>query len=239
MDRVVHVLTFHNFDQKSYATYHDYRVAGLDGYDYVIEFFPSADTQKFHTALYDTFGRVAITAHDAVAERTMVHSDTQSCMVFPTDIQQGNEALFYLAKFAGIFFVGIFQMFESTCRISIIARVDTDFFCIKSGYFGYFGIEMHIGNKGDIASGRAYCCIDFFQIFSFSHALCGQPYVFSAGFSDAQCLCSASCCVECRRVGHALDPDRILAAKRCLADMYYVGSAPVINEESHGCNPPV
>ena len=43
-----------------------------------------------------------------------------------TDIDKRHELGLNFFQFLGIFLVGVFQMFESTARIDVVARIDAD-----------------------------------------------------------------------------------------------------------------
>ena len=60
----------------------------------------------------------------------MVYADADGSMVLLADIKEGYKAVVYLLQLLGILFIGILQMFESTCCIHIVSRIDADFFSI-------------------------------------------------------------------------------------------------------------
>ena len=67
-----------------------------------------ANTQKFHAALHDARGRVAVAAHDAVGQAAVVHSDAHGRAVGATNVEKLHKAIFQARQFGGIFLVGVF-----------------------------------------------------------------------------------------------------------------------------------
>ena len=60
----------------------------------------------------------------------MVYTDTHGGVMLLTDIDKRHELGLNLLQFLGIFLVGIFQMFESTARIDVVAGIDADLFAV-------------------------------------------------------------------------------------------------------------
>ena len=77
----------------------------------------------------------------------MVYADADGSMVLLADIKEGYKAVVYLLQLLGILFIGILQMFESTCCIHIVSRIDADFFYILCCYVRYLRIEVNVGDK--------------------------------------------------------------------------------------------
>ena len=75
MQRKTHSFTLHGIDQQTHTTYHHHRVAGFDGHYHVLEIFLHTNAQELHATLHNTFRRISIAAHDAVAQRTVVHTN--------------------------------------------------------------------------------------------------------------------------------------------------------------------
>ncbi len=68
MQRKVHTLVIHSVDKASHSLHHHRHVAGLYGYDYVVEIMTHGNAQKFHGALHHAGRSIAVTTHDAVAQ---------------------------------------------------------------------------------------------------------------------------------------------------------------------------
>ena len=86
MQRIVHILAVHRFDQQTDGGHHNDGIAGLDADDHVVELLAAADTQKLHAALDDALWGIAIARHDTVAQRAVVHTDADGGVVLLTDI---------------------------------------------------------------------------------------------------------------------------------------------------------
>ena len=236
MEGIVHIFLIHGFYQQSNRLNHHHGIAGLDGNDHIVEVFPSADTQKFHTTLHDSCRSVTITAHDTVAQRTVIHTDADGGMVLFADIQERNKLAFYLLQFGGIFLVGVFQMLEHTTRIHIIARIDAHLLTIKSGHIGRMGCEMHISHQWLWIAVGFQLGRDMLHILSFAGALGGKAHQFATGIDDAFGLCHR--CLGVIGIGgsHRLYSYRIVAAYQqithlrscCLSSLHIIK---VKNEE--------
>ena len=142
----MHVFLVHFCHKQAHRTHHHDRVAGLDGYDNVAELLTLADAQELHTALYDALRSVSVARHDAVGERTVVHSDAYGGVVVVANAQERHKTLVYLAKFGGIFFVGIFKVLERAGRVYVVAGVYPHFLSVQGGHVGHVGIEVYVGH---------------------------------------------------------------------------------------------
>ena len=172
------------------------------------------------TALDDAFGGVPIARHDAVAEGTVVHTDTYGCVMCLTDVDEGDEFFLNLLQLVGIFLVGIFQMFEGTAGIYIVARIDAYFLTIEGGDISGVGREMDIchqwlGIAVGLQLGR-----DMLHILCLTGALGGETYQFASGIDDALGLCHTGGSVVGIGGGHRLDADGVVAAN---ADITHTG----------------
>ena len=243
MQRIVHLLTAHGINQQAYRLHHYHRVARLDGDHYILEVFTLADAQKLHAALHDACRRVAIARHDAVGERTVVHSDAHGSVVLTADIEKRHELLLYLLQFLGIFLVGIFQFLECARRVNIVSGIYTHLLCIQRRYIGYMRIEMHVGNERCSDALLTETGVDVLEILCLSHSLSGETHVFSASLNDTFCLIHTCLGVGSGSGGHRLHTDGIVATKRCVADIHLMGftagvvekTAPSVSVTSYSC----
>ena len=89
-----HTFALHGINKQAHALHHNHGVGSFDGDDDVEEFFSHTDTEKFQATLHDTGWCVAIVAHDAIGERTVVDADANGCAVFAADGEQFLEARF-------------------------------------------------------------------------------------------------------------------------------------------------
>ena len=236
VDREVHSLLLHHLHEQAHALHHHHRIAGLYGDHHILEVLLHTDAQELHTALHNTFGRISVAAHDAVAQRTVVHTNANGRMIPTTDIQERNKALLNLADLCCIFLVGIGQLLESSGRIHIITRIDAYLFGIFRSHIGHTGIEMHIGHQRHVTSCGTHSGVDIFQILSLTHSLRSQAHIFTASLSDAECLSHASLSVQSNRIGHTLHTYRILSAKRRTADLHLAGLSTLIIKQVHRIN---
>ena len=130
MQRVVHVLSVHRLDKQTDGSHHDDGIRSLDADDHIVELLTTENAQELNATLDNTLGGVSVTAHDAVRERTVIHTDADSGMVFLADIDKRNELALNLLQFLGILFVGILQMLESTSWVDVVARIDANLLAV-------------------------------------------------------------------------------------------------------------
>ena len=158
VQRIVHILLIHRLDEQAHSGHHHDGVRGLDADDDIIELFTLADTQELHATLNDALGRITITRHDAIGERTVIHADAHSGMMLLADIEEGHQLALDLLDFGSILLVGIFQMLERTPGIDIVARVDTYLLTVERCHIGRMSRKVHVGHQRRlIAVGLQLC----------------------------------------------------------------------------------
>ncbi len=81
MKGIAHPLLLQFAGKKTHRLDHHHRVGGLDRDHDVVEIHLAGDAQILHHRLHHTGRSVAVTAHDAVGKRTMVHTETHGCAV--------------------------------------------------------------------------------------------------------------------------------------------------------------
>ncbi len=219
MEGIVHIFLIHGFYQQSNRLNHHHGITGLDGNDHIVEVFPFANTQKLHTTLHDSCRSVTITAHDAVAQRSVVHADTDGGMVLFADIQERNELAFNLLQFGGIFLVSVFQMLEHTARIHVIAWIDAHLLTIQSGHVGCMSREMHISYQWLWVAVGFQLGGDMLHILRFAGALGGEAHQFATCIDDALGLCHRCLGVIGIGGGHGLYSYRIVAADQQISHL--------------------
>lgn len=166
----------------------------------------------------------------------MIHADTNRRVMLLTDIQEGHKAVLYLFQFFGIFLIGIFFLDELTCRVDIVARIDTHFLGIACSHVGHARIEMHVGDKRRSEAVAAYSIVNVLEILRFTHSLRGQSDEFSSCFDNAFSLLHASLRIVGVGSGHGLDAYRIVSSHIQSADMHYRSLAPMIVKQiDHIC----
>ena len=216
VQRIVHILAVHLLDQQPYRLHHHDGVAGFDGDDHVVEPLALADTQELQTALHDAGRCVAVARHDTIRQRAVVHTDADGGVVLLTDVEKRYKPLINFPQFGLILLVGIFQLFERTCRIDIVSRVHAHLLAIAGCHIGDVRIEMHVGDQ--------WCCVavgfqalrDMLHVHGLACALSGEPHQFSASIDDSLRLTDTRLGVVGVGSGHRLDADGMAAANHYL-----------------------
>ena len=231
---IVHPLGLHGVAKQAHRTDHDGGIAGLDGDDHIGEVLALTDAQKLHAAFDDALGGVAITAHDAVGKRTVVHTDAQRRVVRTADGKQPAKPCLKAGKLGSILLVGIGQMFELPRRVDVVTGIDAHLFDDGCCDVGHVWIEVHVSHEGAVVACLVKAAANLAQVLGLARTLCGEAYVVCAGIEYAFALCDAGFSVHGRGGRHALQAERLVAAQRTVADVYLVGMAGLIVEERHG-----
>ncbi len=213
MERIVHSLLLHLLAQQTDALYHDDRIAGLDADNNIWEVFALADTQKLHAALYDARRGIAVTTHDTVRKRTVVHTDADGCAVLTADTQEAAEAVVQTLQLLLVLLVGIFQMLELTGRINVVAWVDAHLLDNRSSHICHIGIEVYIGTQGRISVAASHqSSLYVAKVLSLARSLGSESNQVGSGIYDADALFYAAFRVHCAAGGHTLDGHLVLTA---------------------------
>ena len=228
---VVHVLLVHCGYQQSHGCHHHDCVRGFDRNHYVVEVFAFKDAQELHTALHDAFGRIAIARHNAVAEGTVIHTDTDGSVMFLTDLNEGDEFPFDFLQFVGIFLIGVFQMFEGTSRVDIVAWIDAHLLTIEGGDVGGVCGEVHIGHQWLCVAIGLQFGRDVFHIFCLTGSLCCKAYQFAACIYNAFCLCYAGVGIVGIGSCHRLDADGVITSNADITHLRFCRTSSLI---THG-----
>ena len=218
MQRIAHPFGLHLLYQEAYRLHHHHRVRGFNGDNDVLEGLAPTDAKELHATLDDSFGRVAVTTHDAVGKRTVVHSDANSRALLAADTQEGHKASLDFLDFLGIFLVGIFQLLESSPRIDVVARIDAHLFGIPSSHVGHVGIEVHVGHQRRVVALLSKSRTDVAKILGLAFPLRGEPNEFSSGTNDAFGLLHTGVGIVGVGSGHRLNPDGMIAAEAEFSD---------------------
>ena len=91
MQGIVHIFSVHSLDKQADGSDHHHRVRGLNGDYHIVELFTTEDAQELHTTFNDSFRSIAVAAHDAVGERTMIDTDAYCGMMLLTYINKRYE----------------------------------------------------------------------------------------------------------------------------------------------------
>ena len=212
MKRIVHILTIHRLYQQTDGLYHHHRIGGFDGDDDVVELLALENSQELHTAFNDALGGVAITRHDTVRERTVIHADTYSGMVFTTDIQERHQLPLNLLQLSRILLIGILQMFESAPWVYIVARIDTHLLTVQCRHIGRMGREMDVSYQWLCVSVSLQTSRDMLHILCLTRALRREAHQFATGVDDTFGLCHTAFSIVGIHRRHRLYADRVLPA---------------------------
>ena len=155
-----HAFLFHGGYEQAHGAHHDNGVAGLDGDDHVGKLLGHADAQELHARLYHALGCVAIAAHDAIAERTVIHADADGCVVLLTDVEKGYQLGAYLFNLVRILLIGVGELLEGAGGVDIVAGVDAHLLGIERRHIGHAGIEVHVGHEGGVNTLATQCGIN-------------------------------------------------------------------------------
>ena len=148
------------------------------------------DAEEFHDGFNHTFGRVAVFVHHPFGERTVVHTDADSRLMFAAYIEQVHEFFF---QFRSIF--------------AVVTRVDAHGFHHLCGSVCYFGIEMHIRHD---RYGGQHLRMDLFERFHLPDTLCRETQEFRSGLDTTSCLINRSVDIVGVGVRHRLDTNRVV-----------------------------
>ena len=155
VQREAHALAFHHLAEQTHGAHHHLRVRGFDAYHHVGEMLLHAYPQKLHAALYDACGCVAVAAHDAVRQRTVVYAYAQRRAVLPAYRQQTAEAFLQACQFGGILLVGVFELLELPGGVGVVAGVDAHLLHDGCGHVGHVGVKVHVGHERAVVSHAA------------------------------------------------------------------------------------
>ena len=147
------------------------------------------DAQKLHAALYDALRRIAIARHDAVAERTVVHSYAHGSVVLAADGDKCGQTVVNLLQLGLVLLVGVVQMLELSCRVDIVSGVYPHLLGISRSHVGHVGVEVYVGHEGLPVAQPAKLGTDIAQVLSLTRALRGEPHQLASGIDDASGLC--------------------------------------------------
>ena len=221
----MHVLLVHLPNQQTHGADHDRRVGGLDADDDIGEVLFDTDAQELHARLDHAGGRITIARHDAVAQRTVVHTQANGRMMRLADVEERNEATAYLLDLLGILLVGIFELLERTTGIDVIARIDADLLDNPGSDIGHRRIEMDIGNQGDLIAIAMNAVLDLLERQRLLPALGGESHDIGTSIDNALDLGGRSLDVVGIRIGHRLHPNGIPATQDDIADPAFGGSS--------------
>ena len=204
VEREVHFLAAHRVYEQAHALHHHHGVRSFDRNHHVVKMHLGTDAQELHATLHNARWCVAITAHDAIRQATVIHTDAHCRAVGAANVEELHKAIFQARQFGGILLVGVLQFLERASRIHIIARIDAHFFHNRGRCVGHSGIKVHIGHEWRVKALTVQGFADVFEIFGLAQSLRSEPNVVGTGLNNVDTLRHARLRVggECRR--HAL-----------------------------------
>ena len=215
---IIHSLLLHLLAEQTDALHHHHRIAGLDADHHVGEMLTLTDTQELHAALHDARRRIAVTRHDTVRERAVIHADADSRSVLPADSQKAAETLIQSLQLLPVLLIRIFQMLELTGRIHIVARIDAHLLHDGGSHIRHIGIEVDIGTQGHITIAASHQSrLDVTQVLRLACSLRGKPNQVGPRINNTDTLFNAALGIHRAAGGHTLHGHPVLAANTQLA----------------------
>ena len=160
----------------------------------------------------------------------MVHAETYRRVIRATCFEERHKRFLEAPEFGGIFFVGIFDLAESSSRIHEVARIDPDFLHLLRSRESCAWIEMDVGNKRHIAAAFSEPPADFAEIGRLAHALCRETHQLRSRIDYAPGLGDGRLGVHCGSRSHRLDADGIVSPDGSVADTHLQGGPAMITE---------
>ena len=190
MQRIAHSLATHRGDQHPIGLHHHAHVARLDRDDDLSERRLAAAAQILHRRGDHAFDRVAVAFHDRRRQRTVVDAYAQRDSA-PAACRQ--------------------QLVELAAPLVPVAGIDPYLLDLFGRHEGGGGQKMDVGHERHAASPVVEQRADTAQIGGFATSLSRQPDDFASGRRNAFDLGDRSLRVVRIRVGHRLEPDRVVA----------------------------
>ena len=139
----------------------------------------------------------------------MVHTYTHSLSLGLAYIEESDKTLTETFQFVGILSIGIVYLLECTRCIDIVARIDAHFIGIPRCRVSNRCIEVHIGNKRDIAATSLELLLYAAHVHRFAVTLSSKAHKFSAFPDNAQHLLHTAVGIHSAGIRHGLNPHRI------------------------------
>ena len=223
VQRIVHAFLLHLPTEQADALDHDDGVRSLNADHHITELLAFGNAQELHARLHNAFGRIAIARHDAVGERTMVHTDADGSAVFATDIKETAEAFVQTGKFLTVLLVGIFQSLELAGRVHIVAGIDAYLLHDCSGNVGHIRVEVNVGTERNVSIATfREPRLDVAQVLCLASALGSKANQLSACLNDADGLRYATFGVERGACCHTLHRNTVLTTNTQFSYLYFV-----------------
>ncbi len=187
----------------------------------------AGDAGEFNGAFDHAGGRVAEAVHDAVGERAVVGADAHGDLSRLAEIDEGFEGLVDAGEFLVVLVVGVFADGE-LLFVGEVAGVDAHFVDPLGGFHGGVGLEVDVGDDGDVATGGEEFGLDGLEVGSVLDRGCGDADEFAADLDQVEGLLDALAGVHGVAGEHRLDADRVGAANADFAHFHLAGVAALI-----------
>ena len=198
----MHVLTVHRVDKAAHCLDHDDDIGCLHRNHHVHELLLDKHAQELHHALDHPGSRIAVAAHDAVAQRTVVHAQAHCRVALAAHLDKGQQRLTHALELGVILFLGVLQLLECACRIYKVPRVDAHTLTHLGGSKCRLGVEMDVGNQRNIAAVGSQQLRNLTDAVCLLYALGRQSHIVGSGIGDALALGRTGLYVIGGGVGH-------------------------------------
>ena len=122
-----------------------------------------------------------------------------------------------------VFLVGVFQRFELTRRVNIVAGIDAYLFHNGGSNVGHIWIEMYVGTERHVPIAFGYQAgLDVAQVLRFASALGGEANQLATCLDDTYSLRDTALGIERRTSRHTLYSHAVVATDAQLAYLNFV-----------------
>ena len=232
VQRKVHIFGIHSHNQSPNRFHHHHRVRSLDGNHHVGETLSHKHTQELHHALHHSGRRVAVTAHDAVAERAVIHAKAHRRAMFAAQSNERHQGVANLRQFGNVFLVGEREFLERASYIDKITRIDTHLVGSDSRSKGSARIEMNVSHQRQLVALGDELTANHTNVIGLTHTLSGEAHKVGTGIGNAAALSHAALGVHGAGGGHRLHTHRIVGAHHQVLDAHRCGFATFIVNHS-------
>ncbi len=209
-------------DQEAVGVDHHLRIAGLHREDEGVVIHLAGDAGELEGALDHAERRVAVTVHDAVGEGAVVGADAHGDAALLAKGDQRGKPLADAGKLGEVLLVGILDDLEFF-RVGVVAGIDADFLDPARGFQGGLGLEMDVGDDGDLAALGAEAPDDVPQIGGILDRGGGDADDLAAYFHKGERLADAGLGVHGVAGQHGLEPDGMGSADANVPDHHLTG----------------
>ena len=106
----------------------------------------------------------------------MVHPNAYGRVVFFAEVEKRHKARFDFLQLSCIFFVGIFLQNKLSCRVNIVAGINSYLLGEARCHIGHVGIEMHIGHQRRVITQRMQPVMNVFEVLGLAYSLCREAH---------------------------------------------------------------